>query len=115
MKREVTEWKIKDLVEQIKLRPDTLETLPDTKIKVNIEYQRGVVYSHEKQAKVIESILKDFAIPSIVLWENEKDGSYDVIDGKQRLTSIFLFISGNLQINYIGNQKVFYSKNFWYH
>ena len=110
MKREVTKWKVKDLIDKIKLRPDTLETLPGTKIKVNIEYQRGVVYSQEKQAKVIESILKDFAIPSIVLWKNAEDESYDVIDGKQRLTSIFLFITGNLQINYIGYEKVFYSK-----
>ena len=31
---------------------------PDTVIKVNIEYQRGVIYSAEKQAAVIESILK---------------------------------------------------------
>ena len=91
----------------IKLNPATLETLPDTTIKLNIEYQRGVIYSSEKQAAVIESILKDFAIPSIVLWKNEDDGSYDVIDGKQRLTSIFLFLSGNLQINYIGTKKYY--------
>lgn len=101
---------VEQIVDLIKLNPATLETKPDTVIKVNIEYQRGVVYSAEKQASVIESIIKDFAIPSIVLWKNIDDNTYDVIDGKQRLTSIFLFLSGNLQINYIGNSKKYYSQ-----
>lgn len=109
MKRQVTSWKVSDIFEKIKLNPATLETLPGTIIKVNIEYQRGVIYSNDKQASVIESILKDFAIPSIVLWKNEEDNTYDVIDGKQRLTSIFMFRSGNLQINYIGNSQKYYS------
>ena len=110
MHRELEKWTIDKIVNLIKLNPATLETMPDTTIKLNIEYQRGVIYSTDKQAAVIESILKDFAIPSIVLWKNEDDGTYDVIDGKQRLTSIFLFMSGNLQINYIGNTKKYYSQ-----
>lgn len=110
MKRVITSWSVKDIFDKIKLNPATLETLPGTVIKVNIEYQRGVVYSNEKQAAVIESILKDFAIPSIVLWKNEDDNTYDVIDGKQRLTSMFLFRSGNLQINYIGGTQKYYSQ-----
>lgn len=110
MKRELTSYTVEEITKLIKLNPATLETAPDTIIKVNIEYQRGVIYSTEKQAAVIESILKDFAIPSIVLWKNIDDDTYDVIDGKQRLTSIFLFLSGNLQINYIGNTRKYYSQ-----
>ena len=110
MKREIISWTVEEVTNLIKLNPATLETLPNTKIKVNIEYQRGVIYSAKKQASIIESILKDFAIPSIVLWKNIEDNTYDVIDGKQRLTSIFLFLSGNLQINYVGNTKRYYSQ-----
>lgn len=110
MKREVITYSVEEITKLIKLNPATLETLPDTKIKLNIEYQRGIVYSAEKQASIIESILKDFAIPSIVLWRNIDDDTFDVIDGKQRLTSIFLFLSGNLQINYYGNTKKYYSQ-----
>jgi 5-methylcytosine-specific restriction endonuclease McrA len=110
MIRELTSWSIEEITKLIKLNPATLETYPETKIKVNIEYQRGVIYSSEKQGAIIESILKDFAIPSIVLWRNIDDNTYDVIDGKQRLTSIFLFISGNLQIKYIGNQSKYFSE-----
>lgn len=107
MTREITSFTAEEIYEKIKLNPATLETMKGTTIKVNIEYQRGVIYSSEKQANIIESILKDYAIPSIVLWKNESDDTYDVIDGKQRLTSIFLFRSGNLQINYFGNQKYY--------
>lgn len=110
MRRELVNWSVEKIVNLIKLNPATLETKPDTKIKVNIEYQRGVIYSDAKQAAVIESILKDFAIPSIVLWKNLDTDTYDVIDGKQRLTSIFLFLSGNLQINYIGTGKKYFSQ-----
>jgi len=110
MKRTITSMTLEEITNLIKLNPHTLETRPETTIKLNIEYQRGVIYSAEKQASVIESILKDFAIPSIVLWKNIEDNTYDVIDGKQRLTSIFLFMSGNLQINYIGNTKKYYSQ-----
>ncbi|MDY0210629.1 MAG: DUF262 domain-containing protein [Acholeplasma sp.] len=110
MNRKLTSYTVEEITKLIKLNPATLETAPDTIIKVNIEYQRGVIYSAEKQAAVIESILKDFAIPSIVLWKNIDDDTYDVIDGKQRLTSIFLFLSGNLQINYIGNTRKYYSQ-----
>lgn len=110
MKREVLSMSVEEITSLIKLNPATLETLPDTQIKLNIEYQRGIIYSSEKQASIIESILKDFAIPSIVLWKNIEDNTYDVIDGKQRLTSLFLFLSGNLQINYIGNTKKYYSQ-----
>jgi hypothetical protein len=110
MNRKLTSYSVEEITQLIKLNPATLETAPDTVIKVNIEYQRGVIYSAEKQAAVIESILKDFAIPSIVLWKNIQDETYDVIDGKQRLTSIFLFLSGNLQIDYIGSTKKYYSQ-----
>lgn len=106
MERKLENWSIEKIINLIKLNPATLETEPDTTIKLNIEYQRGCIYSSDKQAAIIESILKNFAIPSIILWKNE-DKTYDVIDGKQRLVSIFLFMSGNLQIHYFGGKKYY--------
>jgi len=109
MKKRVEVLKVSQIAKKIKINPATLETMGDSEIKVNIEYQRGVIYSAEKQASVIESMLKGYAIPSIVLWEND-DKTFDVIDGKQRLTSIFLFLSGNLQISDIGDRKKYISE-----
>lgn len=72
MERKLENWNIEKIMDLIKLNPSTLETKPDTTIKLNIEYQRGCIYSANKQAAVIESILKNFAIPSIILWKNEE-------------------------------------------
>ena len=70
------------------------------KYKLDPPYQRNSVWSDEKKSFLIDSILKNFPIPPIFLSQhiNDADGStrYDVIDGKQRLLSIFSFIEGDL-------------------
>ena len=73
--------------------------------KINLEpkYQRSSnVWSEEKQSFLIDSIVKNFPIPPIFLHEfiDLKSGKtkYNVIDGKQRLTSIFKFINGKLAL-----------------
>lgn len=73
--------------------------------KINLEpkYQRSSnVWNIEKQSFLIDSIVKNFPIPPVFLHEfiDQETGKtkYDVIDGKQRLTSIFKFIEGNLAL-----------------
>lgn len=70
------------------------------KYELNPPYQRNSVWSDEKKSFLIDSILKNFPIPPIFLSQhiNDADGStrYEVIDGKQRLLSIFSFIEGDL-------------------
>lgn len=73
------------------------------KINLNPKYQRSSeVWNIEKQSFLIDSIVKNFPIPPIFLHEfiDQDSGKtkYDVIDGKQRLTSIFKFIEGNLAL-----------------
>jgi Protein of unknown function DUF262 len=66
--------------------------------KYNMEpaYQRRSIWSTEKKSFFIDSILKNLPIPPIFLRVklNEETGrtSYEVIDGKQRLTSILGYI-----------------------
>lgn len=59
-------------------------------------YQRLSVWSPEKKAFFIDSILKNLPIPPVFLRQkiDNQSGrtSYEVIDGKQRLTSIVEFI-----------------------
>ena len=58
-------------------------------------YQREYVYDSNKSrpSRLIESILMDVPIPVIYLAE-EKDCSYSVIDGQQRLTTFISFVEG---------------------
>lgn len=54
------------------------------------EYQREYVWKPEKSSRLVSTILCNRYLPPIVLHEKKK-GSYDVVDGKQRLTSLLGF------------------------
>ncbi|MFC2994220.1 DUF262 domain-containing protein [Acinetobacter sichuanensis] len=65
----------------------------DNDLDLQPEYQRKFVASLKIASRLIESILMDVPIPVIYLAE-EKDGTFSVIDGQQRLTSFLSFITG---------------------
>ena len=56
-------------------------------------FQRQYVWDISKASSLVESLLLDVPIPPIYLSESE-DGVMTVIDGQQRLGSIFSFIDG---------------------
>lgn len=56
-------------------------------------YQRNYVWDAKKASLLIESILMDIPIP-IVYLAATPDNKINVIDGQQRLTSIFSFLEG---------------------
>ncbi|MBP2245188.1 DUF262 domain-containing protein [Paenibacillus xylanexedens] len=64
--------------------------------------RRGDAWSLEKQSFLIDSIMKNYPIPPIFLHAkvNSENGKtvYDIIDGKQRLTSIVKFISNEIDL-----------------
>ena len=63
-------------------------------------YQREKVWSEEKKSFLIDSILKNYPIPPVFFrMKIDQDTGltlYDVIDGKQRLTTIIDFIEGKI-------------------
>ncbi|MCE9619751.1 MAG: DUF262 domain-containing protein [Planctomycetes bacterium] len=63
---------------------------------LNPTYQRDDVWKLSDSSALIESILRGIPLPSIVLLEVPRPGknrfSYEVVDGKQRITSILRFI-----------------------
>ncbi|MFC3679801.1 DUF262 domain-containing protein [Bacterioplanoides pacificum] len=71
-----------------------------SKFNYDPPYQRRSVWSDEKQSYFIDSLLRNFPIPPIFLHRkiDEDTGkiSFDVIDGKQRLTAISRFIAGDI-------------------
>lgn len=63
-------------------------------------YQRKSVWSDEKQSFFIDSVLKNFPMPPIFLHQKIDDDTgktkYDIIDGKQRLTSLIRFLKNEI-------------------
>lgn len=55
------------------------------------DYQRHYRWSDEKASRFIESVSLNIPVPVVYLAE-EADGSFSVIDGQQRLTSLFRFL-----------------------
>jgi hypothetical protein len=65
----------------------------DNKLYVNRRYQRKLVWTLEEKQKLIESILKKYPIPAILLAEREGTaGAFEIIDGLQRLQAIMSFV-----------------------
>jgi hypothetical protein len=60
------------------------------KLVVDPEWQRQYVWDRRRASRLIESLIIDLPIPVIYLAINDQ-GSYEVIDGLQRLTSVFDF------------------------
>jgi uncharacterized protein DUF262/HNH endonuclease len=64
--------------------------------QLNLEpgFQRQSVWAERDRSKLIDSILRNYPLPAIFLYRREEDGRiiYDVIDGKQRLESILMFM-----------------------
>ena len=57
-------------------------------------FQRDSVWTKSNRSQLIDSILRNYPLPSIFLYEREEEGHYiyDVIDGKQRIESILMFM-----------------------
>lgn len=65
--------------------------------RLNLEpgFQRQSVWSQNDRKKLIQSILQNYPVPSIFLYKRpDANGrlNYDVLDGKQRLESVLMFI-----------------------
>jgi uncharacterized protein with ParB-like and HNH nuclease domain len=57
--------------------------------------QRKFVWSQVQSSKLIESFLMGLPVPPIYFYQDRKDNSLLVVDGKQRLLSIVFFFSGS--------------------
>lgn len=63
----------------------------DEEMDIHPEFQRVFRWSDYQKTKLIESIMLNIPIPSIFVNQNE-DGVWDIIDGVQRLSTIFQFV-----------------------
>jgi len=67
------------------------------KLIVDPEWQRNYVWDDARASKLIESFLLDIPVPVIYLAKDDK-GKYEVIDGLQRLTSVFNYLDNRYKL-----------------
>lgn len=67
------------------------------KLDVRPEYQREYVYSEDKRDAVINTILKGFPL-NIMYFVDRKDGTYEVLDGQQRIISICRYATNKFSV-----------------
>jgi hypothetical protein len=77
---------------------DLFRMIKEGELNLQPEYQRRIVWKKKMMSKFIESLLLSIPVPTIFLAENDDD-TYEVIDGQQRLTTIFLFMKAGEDFN----------------
>jgi len=85
-------------------KPYPLMTLNYEKDKINLSddrFQRGPVWNKKQEQLLIDTILKELDIPKFYLWVLKDDSKYKwaVVDGQQRLTTIWRFLNNEFTLN----------------
>lgn len=75
------------------------ERIKDEMWIVHPEYRRGEVWNYSKKAQLIDTILRGWYIPPIILIKSYREYSLEVLDGFQRLNVILDFLSDKLRID----------------
>lgn len=76
---------------------EAYELFRKNKLLVNRRYQRKLVWTIQEKQNLVESIIKKYPVPLILLAAVE-DGNYEIIDGMQRLNAFFGFIENQFPI-----------------
>jgi hypothetical protein len=77
---------------------DVISLYNEGRLNLNPGFQRDSVWSTNDRKKLIQSILQNYPIPSIFLYKSTDDNGrhkFDVLDGKQRIESVLMFIGAN--------------------
>lgn len=67
------------------------------KLNIRPSYQRNSVYNEQKRNAVIQTVLDECPL-NVMYWVDKEDGTFEVLDGQQRILSLVEFVSGNYAI-----------------
>ena len=70
----------------------------DGKLNIRPSYQRNSVYNREKQNDVIVTVLEECPL-NVIYWVDKEDGTYEVLDGQQRILSICKYLAGEFAVS----------------
>jgi len=70
----------------------------DSRLNLDPPYQRGLVWDLDHKIKLIDSVISGLGIPSVYIRMN-RDYSYEVIDGKQRIHTLTSFMDDAFPYN----------------
>lgn len=84
-------------------KPSMLDLTPD--------FQRELVWSQRKKSELIESILMGIPLPAFYVREQD-NGVYVVVDGKQRLTTLFDYMDEKFKLESLKILKEMNGKGF---
>lgn len=76
---------------------ETVRKVEREDILLEAEFQRNYKWQNEKKSRLIESIILDIPIQAIYLSE-EADTKYEIIDGQQRIRTIYEFINNKFPL-----------------
>ena len=62
------------------------------RLDIRPKYQRNFVYKTEDEQKVIETVKQGFPL-NIMYWVKREDGTFEVLDGQQRILSICHYVA----------------------
>lgn len=85
IKATVATWAIVEFTDRAK----------EDELDLNPSYQREYVWSNPDSQKLIESVLRGIPLPSIILASMNEHDRLQIVDGKQRLTSILRFVGAH--------------------
>ena len=91
MKIEMHTITVRELVEGYMNSEDEGVVAFGGKLDVRPKYQREFIYKPEQQEAVVDTLTKGYPL-NVMYWADKGDGTYEVIDGQQRLLSILGFL-----------------------
>ena len=87
LKKANISWSVKQVVKMIR----------NKSIKFDNAVQRGYEWDKRRVGLLIHSLIAGYPVPSFFAAKGE-DGKYDMLDGKQRMTSILKFCSNEIEL-----------------
>lgn len=88
VRMERAQYSISHLQKLVEVRKDLV---------IDPDFQRGNVWAPKQKRELVESVLMGIPLPMIYLFES-KDGKRQVVDGRQRISSMLEFLKGKFQL-----------------